>query len=376
MWYNFKKDFSLQINSKKMFNFSFGKNKKFFLGIDIGASAIKIVELKEKNGKPYLSNYAWVEVPSFVQKSEAETEIFFGEVYPQYIKKALDESGVKSKEAYASISTSGSLIMVIDFPRMSKDELDHAIKFEAQKYIPVPLEEVAISWEIVGGEVPDGKTVSENSGNLQIFLAVVSKKNVLRYEKAVKNSGLDLKKIEIENISMAKSLVGDDKGKFVLLDIGFRSCNIAYVESGYIKINKSVDVGGIDLTRAIAESVGVSQERAETMKVSGQNFFDTKSSIRFPALEIILQETAGFLKNISKDGNKVEAIMLSGGTAALVGLVRLFEERLGIKTLLGNPFGRVECEPDCKKVLEPIRTKFAISAGLALQGFDDLAKKS
>lgn len=354
-----------------MFNFGFKFGKFFqdqrkFLGIDIGGTVLKIVELENKEGKLFLSNYAWVEIPKIYERSEKETETLFEIVYPEYIKKALKESGIKSKNAYVGIATTGSLIMVIDFPQMEKEQLDQAIKFEAQKYIPLPLEEVSLSWEVIDSS---HKLDISNSSKMQIFLAVVAKKNIFLYEKCIKNAGLLLKKVEIESVAVTRSLIGEDKKKFVIVDIGYMNCNIDFVEDGFIKINRSISTGGNTLTKNIARSLGISEERAETMKLSGTNFFSSEMNIQMPTLEIILEEIKRILKVASsKDiGSKVETIILTGGSCELFGLTDFFQSRLGVKTILGNPFSRINYDPAMESILKSVKTKFPVSVGVVLK---------
>jgi len=350
----------------KLGNFSFGEDKRKFLGIDIGGTVLKITEMESKEGKLYLSNYAWVEIPKIYSRSEKETETLFEIVYPEYIKKALEESGIKSRNAYVGIATSGSLIMVIDFPQMEKEELNQAIKFEAQKYIPMPMEEISMSWEVINSL--DEPTFS-NSSKVQIFLAVVAKKNIALYEKCIKNSGLLLKKVEIESVATVKSLIGEDKKKFVIVDIGYMNCNIDYVEGGFIKINRSISIGGNTLTKNIARSLGISEERAEAMKLSGTNFFGSEMNIQLPTLEIILEEIKRILKVASEKevGSEVETIILTGGTSDLLGIADFFQSRLGVKTILGNPFNRVNYDSRVESVLEAVKTKFPVSIGVTLK---------
>ena len=214
--------------------FGFGKNK--FLGIDIGNSSIKIVEIKIGNNKPVLSNYAWITLP--MVPGEAQKD-FSEEALAEYLRRILRSAKFKSKEAYVSMPAFGGLITLIEFPEMSKEDLDQAIKFEAHKYIPTSLDDIALSWDILNKKGSSlvrnreseelGDKTEASDAKLQVLLVAAPKSKVKRYEKIVKEAGLDLNLIEIESFSLMRSLVGNDTGNFMIVDIGYRLCNIILV---------------------------------------------------------------------------------------------------------------------------------------------------
>lgn len=352
-----------------MFGFSLGRKK--VLGIDIGASSIKIVELELRAGKPHLSNYAWMKIPDISEKNSSVGSNFFETAIPQYIKKITKISEIKTKKAYASIPSFGGLITLIDFPKMTPSDMEQAIKFEAHKYIPTSLDEVVISWEIIKEE----KSSEDNlNKNVQVLLVAASRNKVLAYEKIIKDSNLKLIGIEMENLAMVDSLVGNDLGNFVILDIGYRVCNIIYTEKGIIKANRNIDAGGSDITRVIAKSLGITPERAEMMKVSGKDFFSLESSLNFPSIDLIIDEISRIIKTLPKkeNGSGVDALILSGGTANFNGLENFISKKLGLKTIMGNPFSRVSYDKKVEPAIEKIKSQFSVAMGLALKGIDEL----
>ncbi len=338
-----------------MFNF----NRNSFLGIDIGVSNIKIVELKLRKGKPYLTNYAWLCIERIGYKNDNINSNFFKLTLPKYLRKIIKEARMKEKNAYVSIPASGGLITLIDFPDVPDSELEQAIKFEAHKYIPTSLDEVGLSW----------KVVKDNSGK-KILLVVASKNKIIAYEKIIKEAGLKSKGIEIESIPLVHSLVGNDKGNFFILDIGYKVCNIIYVQKGIIVANRNINAGGEEITNTIAKALGVTHEKAETMKLSHKNFFSRESNIQFPILEVISQEVARILESLSRNGNQpdIEALILSGGTAELIGLADFFQKKFKIKTFVGNPFSRIDYDKKLEPFIDKIKSQFSISVGLALMG--------
>lgn len=363
--------------------FGFGKNK--FLGIDIGTSTIKIVEVKMSSSKPTLSNYAWMKVgnPGDIKFSS------FDSTLPLYLKKVIKEGGFKSQKAYVSIPAFGGLITLIEFPEMTREDLDQAIRFEAHKYIPTSLEDVVLSWDIVNkkagshllkkpgeeAKAKDGATGAEDK--IQVLLVAAPKNKVAKYEQLIKGSGLELKSIEVESFALLRSLVGNDQGNFIVVDIGARVCNIILIEKGVIKVNRNIDAGGRDITKAIARSMNIDEERAERMKISGKDFLTKESNINFPSLDLIISEVRRVLGAFYKNdgGSKVDGIILSGGTAGLVGIDKYFSDALDARAIIGNPLRRIEYDIVLESKLNEIKSQLSVSIGLALKGAEEYLRK-
>ncbi len=356
-----------------MFGLSLGRKK--VLGIDIGASSLKMIELELRSGKPYLSNYAWMNIPDISEKNKETGSNFFEKAIPEYIKKIIKISEINTKKTYASIPSFGGLITLIDFPKMTLEDMEQAIKFEAHKYIPTSLDEVVISWEII--KKNETKEVEDKNEKVQVLLVAASKNKVLTYEKIIKDSNLKLLGIEMENLAMVDSLVGNDLGNFIILDIGYRVCNIIYTEKGIIKANRNIDAGGNDITKTIATSLGITMERAEMMKTSGKDFFSVESSLNFPAIDIIVGEISRIISALPKNenGSGVDALILSGGTANFSGLEKFIAGKLGLKTVMGNPFSRVGYDKNIEPIIEKNKNQFSVAMGLALKGIENLREK-
>ncbi len=367
-----------------MFGFSFGKKR--ILGIDVGTSTIKMVELEFWGDKPpRLSNYAWMDIPETSKGNGGNNkrQENFGTVAAECLKKMYKEAEFTAKGAYVSVSAFGGMVTIIDLPAMPESELEQAVRFEAHKYIPTSLDEVAISWEVIDGGLlveKENKTIlakqSEENDvavdspkKIQVFLAAALKSEILTYEKMIALAGLKLKGIEIESISMVESLVGNDQGSFIIVDIGSRVCNVIYVEKGIIRASRNIDAGGADITRTIAKSMNISEERAESFKTSGKNFFSADSSLRFSTLDMIFSEVARILEVSSKNKGEhnLGAIILSGGTAGLIGLDAYFQSKFGVKTIIGNPFGRIDYDKKLEPKIEKIKSEFSVCVGLALK---------
>lgn len=366
-----------------MFDFNFRKN--IFLGIDIGTASIKIVEIRIADGKPTLSNYAWMELEGNASISrEADSEYAYATL-PVRIKRMLKKAKFVGKDAYVSLSAFGGLITLIDFPEMASADMEQAIRFEAHKYIPTALDDVVISWDVVEKkEVPrkteliSDKTKSAFETVVKVLLVAASKSKIVRYENLVKAAGLRLRSVDIETFSIARSLLGNDPGSYIIIDIGAKACNIILVEKGIIRINRNLDAGGLDITKAIAKEMQIDLERAESLKISGKNFFTPDSSVaNFFTLEVIAGEVERIIRAYFKEegGDKIVEVILSGGTARMTGLADYFSDKLKIRTVVGNPFAKISYDSRLEKSICAIRTNFAVAIGSAMKGVEEYFKK-
>ncbi len=362
----------------------FGLGKNTFLGIDIGTSNIKIVELKVSGNKPILTNYAWTYLDGLMGDRDLKSS-YFDTVLPEYMKRMLNEAKMKGKQAHFSIPAFGGLITLIEFPEMTEEDLDQAIKFEAHKYIPTNLDEVVLSWDIVkksnskNSIIGQPKKQPDQSGKEknQVLLVAAPKSKVAKYEKLARDLKLELKSIEIESFSLVRSLIGNDQGNFIIIDIGSRVCNIILVEKGVIKANRNIDAGGQEISKAISKSMNIDSDRAEKLKISGKNFLDGESSIKFPTLELIVGEISRILGAYYKDGSDhaLDGLILSGGTAGFPGLQEYFSKALNVKSIVGNPLGRIEYDKRLEPKMKEVMDQFSVAIGLALKGVEDYLRK-
>lgn len=366
--------------------FDFGLKKNAFLGLDVGTSSIKIVELKAIDGRPVLSNYAWMKLGAgFSSEEEANTE-HSQAMLSQCIRRMVKKSGFSSGDAYVSLPAFGGLVTMIEFPEMADADMEQAIRFEAHKYIPTSLDEVVISWEVVekvpgtvpgagGSAVPNEMVDGPN--RVKVLLVAASRKKVVRYEGMIKPTGLRLRSIDIEIFSIARSLIGNDPGTFIIIDIGSRICSIMLVKKGMIRINRNINAGGADMTSTLAKSMNIDYERAEAMKVSDKDFFAADSAISFFTLESITSEVDRIIRAYAKEGEeRIDKVILSGGTSRMTGITDYFSRKLGIQTVVGDPFARVAYDEKLKPVIGDIRSGFSVAIGSALKGVDEYLKKN
>ncbi len=339
--------------------FSIGKGPKSYLGVDIGTLSIKIMELSDENGRPKLQNYA---ILSNYNLIENKTPKIFGGEAPLMLRRLLKESGITAEEVNMSAPIFSSFLTVMELPPMSTSEISSAIQFEAKKYIPVPLDSVLVDWSVIGS-APD---------KISILLIAIPKDLVNEYAAIVREVDLKLVNLELETMSAARALIGNDPVPAILVDVGSRDTTISVVDGGRPVISHSIETSGEDLTRALANSLNINWRRAEEIKKEqGLKIMDSNSqisSVLTPLLDVI----AGAIKNIisiysSKAGKKIEKLIIYGGAAKMPGFVEYLNKNLGFDIFVGNPFSKIIHDEKLNPIIKDTGHEFAIAVGLALK---------
>ncbi len=351
----------------------FGIKKPYFLGIDFGTSLIKAVELTLENGEPKLLNYGQVDLAR-LEKGKVTGGNSYDDEVVLYLRALLQNLRSKSKGVYAAMPAFTGLVSLIELPEMDEDELKEAIQFEAHKYIPSSLEDVTLSWEVVGLHQAE----AGSGAKMEILLVAALNKEVVRYQKYIRTAGMEVDFLELETFSLVRSIVGHEPGLHLVIDIGSRATNLVLVDEGLVKVSRNLDAGGKDITRTLTDGLGITAERAEMLKKSEKDFLNQpESAIVFPALEMIASEAQRMLTahRTKYPDRECQDIILSGGTAQLKGLMEYYTRFFGLSVRIGNPWQRISYNPSMTEDIQRLGTSFSVALGLALVGVDELTHK-
>ncbi len=373
MWYNIKS--KLSIVNRYM--------QKSYLGVDLGATSIKIVELKEEAGRPRLLTYGYTEqAAGYPEKEFTDTP----ERSIDLIKQVCVKARTVSKQAVAALPSASVFSSVINIPAAPGKDLAAAVQWEAKKIIPLPLEEMILDWKIL---TPEGETAGTAAPapviptvqasapkTTQVLLTAAAKTMVKKYLDIFKGAGLSLVSLETETFALIRSLVGIDKSTAILVDMGAASTTISIVESGIPFLNRSLNIGGLTITKEIAASLGIDLNQAEQMKYDvGMAGAGTGGGgvpkIIERALSMLLNEIK-YCTNIyqSQDntrGRRIEKIVLTGGAALLPGFPDYLAGALNTRVFIGNPWARVIYPEELRPILDQIGPKFSVAIGLAMR---------
>src|SRR3989338_2906737 len=226
------------------------------LGIDIGTASIKIVDLEKRANRFVLNNYGLFELKG-LKASESGNAPLLGrsilklpdEEIVWGIKEVIKRANMKSRDVIASIPSFSTFSTIIEMPYVSEQDLCKVMPFEAKKHIPIPLDEVALDWSIIGTSSQTQKNTP--LVNVEIFLAAVPRSETERYKKIITGAGLNLIALELENSALVRALLGNDLSPTAIVNIGGRSTSIVVVDKGYERIGHNYEIGGFEVTKSI-----------------------------------------------------------------------------------------------------------------------------
>ena len=349
------------------------------MGIDFGSSTIKLIELKKRQeravlvtyGELALGPYGGVEVGRVSRVSELMAK--------EALLDLLRESSAKSREAIVGIPARSSFVTIVEMPLMSEKDMAEAIKFEARRYIPVPISEVVLDWWIIpktfdlNSESTEDEGLGKKKKMMSVLLVAIHNETIEKYRSFMVASGIKISGFEIEVFSASRALIGNDLAPILLLDIGASSVKMTIVDYGIVRMVYVHDRGSQSLTDALAGALGVDFARAEEMKraigLSSKPEYQEIKSVIEPILDSFLSEASRLMVDYRrKSGRSVSRVMLYGGGSALGGIAEKTAERLGLETALGQPFSRIEYPLLVQPAVKEVGLVFASAVGLGLRG--------
>ena len=353
----------------------FGSKVQSYLGIDLGSSSIKMVELSNEKGRPRLLTYGYSEHSADIIRGDSAQN---KEIAVSYLKQILSAAKASSKTVVAALPTFAVFSSVIDLPQMDKKELVSAVQWEAKKFVPMPLEEMILDWKILSGEVTRYFAPVNNRGSIggmKILLTAAPKQLVQRYVEIFKASGLQLASLETESFALERALVGNDKSPIMIVDVGAMATDITIIVGGIPLLNRSIDIGGNAITKTIANKLGIDMDRAEQFKQDFgiQMSSESPQASRVPetiqfATTAIINEVKHLIKLYKIQSNQpLEKIILSGGSAFLPNFPEYISQTLEIKAYIGDPWARIVYPVELKSVLRELGPKLAVAVGLGMR---------
>ncbi|OHA76609.1 MAG: hypothetical protein A3H01_01680 [Candidatus Wildermuthbacteria bacterium RIFCSPLOWO2_12_FULL_40_9] len=358
-------------NLKTIFNF-FNRPQKKFLGIDIGTSAIKLVELSKPKEVINLENYGQMTVQPDEEKPFAVFEksnfSLSNQSVAEVINDITNKAQISAKDTFFAIPDFSTFFTFIELPIMEKQELTAAVKFEARQHIPLPLSEVVLDWSIVENSTP-GKRKSK----VKILLVAVPYEIINQYQTIAKLCQLRLVALEAEVFGLLRSLAADKKGVVCLVDIGAQSTTINIIESGKLRMTHSSDISGNELTKVLSKSLNIKYNEAEELKRKyGAKVPEMPvGRILTPLIDSLINEINKITKNFyHTEGKETDELVLSGGSILLPGIKEYLYVWFKKPVEIGNPFRNILYPPVLEDVLKEMGPSYAIATGVAMRGFE------
>ncbi len=348
-------------------------SQKNYLGIDIGTTSVKMVELRHTDSILELVNYGFLESYGHLERLnnaiQTSTLKMLDQEIVDLLKILVKNSGVKTIEAVASLPAFSAFTTLLEIPTMSTEDMTKAIQFQAKQYIPLPISAVTIDWVKVGE-----KTDAQGNAVQQILLVSVPNEQIQKYRSIFKAAGLNLTSLEIEGLSLARVLAADEKQTVMIIDIGSRSTSVSIARDGYLKFVGQTDFAGGSLTQTISSGLNIRVRRAEDLKklrgLKGTGGEYELSTLMLPILDVIISEAQRVRNNYEKGYNdKVEKVIVSGGSANMLGIIQYIQEQTGLPVVKANPFSKIRYPSAMEPLVGDLGPEFAVAIGLGIKPF-------
>lgn len=354
-------------------------------GLDFSDLSLKITKLKKKGKFLSLASWGKIEIkPGIIEKGEIKNEAALAKIIKDGLSKIKGER-IRSKYVIASLPENKAFIQVIKMPRMKKEELKTAVPFEAENYIPLPIEEAYLDFQIL-------PPFHNRSDHLDILIAALPKKTIDSYVSCLKKAGLIPLALEVESQSIARTLIKNRVSPFPVFIIDFGKSRTSFIIfSGYsLRFTSSISISSQKLTEAIANTLKVDLNEAEKLKIEHGLIAEKRSSRSrkkvigiidpmVPVLNDLVKQIKRYIKyyhthaleeHPSSKDRKIKKILLCGRGANLKGLTGFLSNEFKIPVELSNPWINILPEP-LKEVPElPFKESlgYTTSLGLALRG--------
>ncbi|HWU24683.1 MAG TPA: type IV pilus assembly protein PilM [Candidatus Paceibacterota bacterium] len=356
----------------------FGKKKsKSVIGIDIGSSSLKVVQLRREGETAVLETYGELSLGPYAGGEVGQATNLPADKIAETLKDLLREASVTTNDAGVSIPFSRSLLRLVTLPRRDDPEEQRTVvELEARKYIPVPISEVQLDWFIVPEPIPEGQPPSDK---VKVLLVAVHNDELSLLQGVIQGANLAATFFEIEIFSTIRSVVNEPVKPVLVLDIGASATKVYVVEHGVIAFSHNIPQGGQDVTRTIAAAANLSIEQAEIQKKEHGFMIPTdgKAPYERSTIEIIFsrvfEEARRALAQYEATNQKaVSTLVLTGGGGVTKDLANYAKEFFSIPVELADPFAKAEAPAFMRPVLAQIGPEFAVAFGLALRKIDEL----
>jgi len=342
------------------------------LGIDIGSSSMKVVELQERKGVVTLSTYGEVQLGPYAGKQIGESVILDPKQEQEALVDVIRESAVKARSAVFAMPLSSSFVTNVSIEADADADLAAMVRVEARKVIPASLSEVTLDW----AEVEAVKNTKEKSdGNRRdILIASIQNSALERFKILMQFVGIEQPPTEIECFSAIRSLYANNEPDIAVIDIGAISTKLYIARKGLLMRMYRIRAGGAIATKRISEVLEVSFDKAEEMKYAANKqdakFSDLKRAHN-SSYDRAFREFNQVLREYEqKAATKFSAVYVSGGGALFPGTDSYLKESLGREVILVNPFSKVAYPAFMEDTMRTIGPSFTVALGAALRVFE------
>lgn len=371
---------SILAGIKKLIASIFGTEKNnIAIGVDIGTSSIKVVQLKRENGRAVLDTYGALALGQYGEHGfVGQVTNLDAETLAKALTDVLAETHITGKSVSLGIPSTSCIIFILQLPaEIDEKDLGTVIPNEAKKFIPVAITDVSLDWYIIPRREDSGvesRVLSESGGVARMSVLVVATLNetLVKYTELMQKAGLPMDSLEIEVFSHIRSVLTRELFPVMIIDIGASKTKLSIIEHGVVETFRLVNRGSQDMTLAIAHSLEVPFDRAEAIKKES-GLVPTPEHPHVPDLikvhlADIFQEANSTILAYEKRYNKnIGKIFFTGGGAMTRGLIEYAKQSFSAELEIADPFTKVEAPVFLTGVLKTTGPEFSVALGLALK---------
>ena len=347
------------------------KSQPALVGVDISSTAVKLLQLSRSGNRYRVEHYAVEPLPP---NAVVEKNIVEPEAVGEAIKRALARSGTRAKHAAAAVAGSAVITKVIPMAGdLDEEELEAQVELEAVNYIPYPLDEVSLDFEVLGA-------IPSNPDMVNVLLAASRTENVEARQAALEIGGLTARIVDIEAFAIENAFAllageagGTQAGIVALVDIGASTTTLNILRDGRSIYTREQAFGGKQLTDEVMRRYGLGYDEANLAKRQGGLPDSYEEEVLIPFKEALVQQVGRLLQFFyaGSEFNRVDRIVLAGGCASIPRIADMVESQLGVPTLAANPLAHMTLGPRVQAhALAQDAPALMIACGLALRSFD------
>lgn len=345
---------------------------KSVLGVDIGTSSIKVVQLRRERGRVILETYGAIALGPYAGVEIGRATSLGAEKITEALKDVIREANVTTSDAAISIPYSSSLVSIIKLPKEVEKQLAQVVPIEARKYIPVPINEVLLDWFVISGGTK-GAAASKD-GKIEVLLVAIHNDTIAKFRSIASGATLAAAFFEIEVFSAVRASLEHGIAPVAVVDMGAATTKFYVVERGLIHESHIINHGAQDLTLAASRALAITVAQAEERK---RKFGMTQPGDLTTSLELSLSPLISELSRTivayeQRMNQALGTVVLTGGGAALKGLKELAQQKIQNEIRLADPFGKTQAPAFLEKILKEAGPEFSVAVGLALRRLQEL----
>jgi type IV pilus assembly protein PilM len=332
-----------------------------FVGIDVGSTAVRLVQLKKVGTSNSLVSFGSAELPPKLAQSDSKIDM---QKVAKVIAQLVKSSKVNTKYVATALPASDVFSTVIKLPPMTHEEMEKAVRYQAEQNLPLKIDEVRLDWQVIREHPTTHESV--------VMLVCAPNLKATRVVELFNMAGLDVIYLETNPIATARALANPTDPIVMIVDIGATSTELSIIENGVVSHVRSVSAAGLSMTRSIMQTLGLDIGQAEQFKqkfglsqakLEGQVF----KTLR-PVLNSITEEISRSIKYYSEQfGTNVNKIILTGGSSRMPDLVSYLKSTLGIDVVYASPWTNISYQPELNDKLAQLAPEFGCAVGLAMR---------